>query len=155
MKIGIIYYTLSRHTLALSRFLQQSFEQVGHSVTLARLETACYQIRAQKAELKTIPLIDGYDLLILACPVHGGRMAPPMQAFLDKTPTLKDQIVACLVTQVFPHWLGGDQTLADMKSVCEAKGANVVATGSVSWYSFARRRQIQHVKDTIQSILKG
>lgn len=155
MKIGIIYYTLSRHTLTLSRFLQQSFEQAGHSVNLSQLETTRYQIRAQKAELKSIPSIAGYDLLIFACPVHGGRMAPPMQTFLDQVPSLKNIKVVCLVTQVFPHWLGGDQTLAAMRAVCESKDAHVITTGSVSWYSFTRRQQMHNIKDKIQLSVAG
>lgn len=84
MKIGIIFYSLSRHTLSLSRHIKQVLEQDGHTVESIRLEPGSYQVRAQKAELKSVPPVTGYDLLILACPVHGGRMAPPMQAFLEQ-----------------------------------------------------------------------
>lgn len=154
MKIGIIFYSLSRHTLSLSRQIKQALEQDGHDVETTQLEPASYQVRAQKAELKSIPLVSGYDLLILACPVHGGRMAPPMQAFLDNTSSLKNMKVACFITQVFPRKWGGEQTLAAMREVCESKGARVVASGGVSWYSFARRRQIQAIMDNLKAAIK-
>jgi NAD(P)H dehydrogenase (quinone) len=145
MKIGIIFYSLSRHTLSLVHTLQQSLVESGHSVSLSRLETTRLKIAERTAELKSVPPVEGYDLLVLACPVHGGRAAAPMQAFLDQCSSLRGKKVACLVTQVFPHWLGGDQTLGVMQAQCISKGAQVVATGSISWYSFTRRRQIEAV----------
>ncbi len=154
MKIGIVFYSLSRHTLSLSNTLKQSLEQDGHTVTATQLEPASYQVRQQKAELKSIPAVSGYDLLILACPVHGGRMAPPMQAFLESTPSLKNKKAACFITQVFPRKWGGEQTLATMRLVCESKGARVIASGGVSWYSFARRRQILAIMDGLKAALK-
>ena len=75
MKIGIVFYSLSRHTLSLSNTLKQALEQDGHTVTATQLEPASYQVRQQKAELKSIPAVSGYDLLILACPVHGAAHA--------------------------------------------------------------------------------
>jgi NAD(P)H dehydrogenase (quinone) len=152
MKIGIIFYSLSRHTLSLARTLQQSLVESGHSVSLSQLETTQLKIAQQTAVLKSIPPVDGYDLLVLACPVHGGRAAAPMQAFLEQCPTLRGKKVACLVTQVFPHWLGGDQTLAAMQAFCESKGASVLTTGSVSWYSFTRRRQIEAIIAKLKSV---
>jgi flavodoxin len=154
MKIGIIFYSLSRHTLSLSQQIKQALEQDGHTVQTTQLEPASYQVRAQKAELKSIPPVTGYDLLILACPVHGGRMAPPMQALIEKTPSLKNMKVACLITQVFPRKWGGEQTLAAMREVCESKGARIVTSGGVSWYSFARRRQILAILDDLKAAIK-
>jgi len=154
MKIGIIFYTLSRHTLALSREIKRMLEQEGHLVEAVQLEPASYQVRAQKSELKSIPSVSGYDLLILACPVHGGRMAPPMQAFIENTVSLKNKKVACFITQVFPRKWGGEQTLAAMRTVCESKGARVIASGGVSWYSFARRRQIQAIIGDLKAAIK-
>lgn len=154
MKIGIIFYSLSRHTLSLSRHIKQVLEQDGHTVESIRLEPGSYQVRAQKAELKSVPPVTGYDLLILACPVHGGRMAPPMQAFLEQCGSLKNKKAACLITQVFPRAWGGNQTLAAMRAMCESKGARVVGSGGVSWYSFARRRQIQAIMDDLKAVIK-
>ncbi len=154
MKIGIVFYSLSRHTLSLSNSLKQALEQDGHTVTATHLEPASYQVRAQKAELKSIPSVSGYDLLILACPVHGGRMAPPMQAFIENITSLKNKKVASFITQVFPRAWGGEQTLAAMRTLCESKGAQVIASGGVSWYSFARRRQIQAIIDDLKAAIK-
>lgn len=154
MKTGIIFYSLSRHTLSLSNSLKQALEQDGHTVTATQLEPASYQVREQKAELKSIPSVSGYDLLILACPVHGGRMAPPMQAFIENITSLKNKKVACFITQVFPRKWGGEQTLVSMREVCESKGARVIASGGVSWYSFARRRQIQFIIDDLKAAIK-
>jgi flavodoxin len=151
LKIAIIYYSLSRHTLSLVKTLQASLTEASHSLTVTALEPSLLKIGEQRAELKSIPPVSGFDLLVLASPVHGGRASTPMQAFLDGCEPFNGKKVICLVTQVFPHWLGGDQALAAMLAQCRSKGARVVATGSVSWYSFARRRQVADILARVKS----
>ncbi len=42
---------------------------------------------------------------------------------------------------------GRDQTLAQLKEICESKGANVRGAESVGWFSLNRRQQISSAVD--------
>ena len=143
MAIGIIVYSRTGHTLSVAEALQRRLSQDSHKVTLERLETVePLQVSDTTAQLKNTPSVDAYNPLVLACPVWGGRPAPPMRAYLERLYSLEGKDVACLVTGVFPAAWGRDQALAQMRELCEPKGATVRALESVWWWSLRRKRQI-------------
>ena len=107
------------------------------------------QMRDTTAELKCTPAVDGYDVLVFACPVRGGTPAPPMRVYLEQVPSLKGKRVACLVTGMFPEGWGREQTLAQMRELCEAKGGKVAGTPSVGWWSLRREQQIAQAVDAL------
>ena len=155
MKIGIIVFSLTGQTLAVARKLESELIKAGHAVTLEQLETAApFRLTAKTAELKSKPIMDAYRAIVLASPVHGGRMAVPMKSFLEQVPSLKGKKVACLVTQFLPHQLGGDQTIRMMKEECRSKGADVVGTGIVSWLSISRKRQTSLVVNQLSALFQ-
>ena len=84
----------------------------------------------------------GHDALVFGTGVWGGAMASPIASYLAQLDSLEGRRVACLVTGFFPANWGRNQTLAQMKAVCEAKGATVIGSGSVWWPSFRRKQQI-------------
>lgn len=89
MNIGIIVYSHTGHTLSVAQALRKAFVDDGHDVTLEQLETVePLRMADTTAELKFAPAVDGYDALVLACPVHGGTPAPPMRVYLDGLATL-------------------------------------------------------------------
>jgi hypothetical protein len=133
--------------------LQDRLSADGHTVTLAELETiAPLQIGDTTAELKWMPAVDDYDGLVFACPVRGRTPAPPMRVYLEQVPSLRGKRVACLVTGVFPAGWGREQTLAQMKALCESKGATVAGSGSVWWWSLRRKRQIVQAVDDLSAL---
>lgn len=151
MKIGMVVYSNTGHTLSVAEKLREKLVAAGHAVTLTELETIVpLQMGDTTAELKTLPVIDNYDALVLATCVRGGTPAPPMRVYLEKVSSLADKPVVCLVTGVFPfaNW-GRDQTLAQMKALCEAKGAQVMATESVGWMSPGRGKAIHSVVERL------
>jgi flavodoxin len=143
MKIGVIVYSQSGHTLRVARALETALSEAGHDVTLEPIEP----VGLTKPGLTDIPLqatpeLAGYDALVFGTPTWGGAMASPMATYLAQLDTLADKPVACLVTGIFPADWGRNQNLAQMKETLEGLDATVVGTGSVGWLSFRRKRQI-------------
>jgi menaquinone-dependent protoporphyrinogen IX oxidase len=153
VNIGIIVYSHSGHTLSVVERLQERLSSDGHDVTLEELEPVePLQIGDNTAELREAPAIDGYDALVFACSVRGGTPAPPMRVYLEQVPSLEGKTIACLVTGFFPEAWGREQTLTQMKELCESKGASVTGVGSVWWTSLRRGRQIAHAVDQLSAL---
>jgi hypothetical protein len=148
-------YSYTGHTLSVTEALQKRLSADGHTVTLERLETVTpLRMSDTMARLKAAPAVDAYDALVLACPVRGGTPAPPMRVYLEGLPSLEGKDVACLVTGVFPAAWGRNQTLAQMREICQAKGAKVRGSASVWWWSVRRRRQIAQTVDRVSYLFQ-
>jgi menaquinone-dependent protoporphyrinogen IX oxidase len=146
MKIGIIVYSHTGHTLAVAEKLQEALSAAGHSVNLERLETVGpAALAATDVRLRNVPQIDGYEALVLGTAVRGGQPAPAMAVYLDQLPSLEGMQVACLATGFFPAKWGQNQTLAKMAELCASKGAIVRGSGSVRWPSLRRKRRTAEV----------
>jgi flavodoxin len=154
MRIGVIVYSHTGHTLAVAERLKERLAAGDHSVTLEQLETVGpISLSAESAELKTKPPVGGYDALVLGSPVRGGRMSAPMRSYLEQVPSLHGKRVACLVTGFFPAGWGRNQTVAEMEEACQSKGARICGSGSVGWFSLRRNRQISRVVDRLSTLL--
>jgi hypothetical protein len=156
MKIGIIVYSQTGHTLAVAERLGEVLSAAGHRVELVRLET----VRpappgGTDAPLKAMPRIDGYEALVFGTAVRGGQPAPPMASYLVQLPSLKGIRVACLATGFFPARWGRNQTLAKMAEVCTSKGATVCGSGSVRWPSLGRGRRTAAVVSELAGLFPG
>ena len=153
MNIGIVVYSHTGHTLSVARKLEQKLSAAGHVVTLEQVETAGpVSLSATSVELKTKPAVDTYDGLVFGTPVRGGVLAAPMMSYLEQVASLEDKKIVCLVTGFFPAGWGRNQTVAQMKELCESKGATVCGTGSVGWFSLRRKRQISQVVDSLSAL---
>jgi flavodoxin len=154
MRVGIVVYSHTGHTLTVAERLKERLSEIGHRVTLERLETVGRASpSADTAELRTKPFVGAYEALVLGSPVRGGRMSAPMRSYLEQVSTLEGKKVACLVTGLFPAAWGRNQTLAEMEEACESKGAEVCGSGSVGWFSLGRSRQISRVVDRLSGLL--
>jgi NAD(P)H dehydrogenase (quinone) len=151
MKIGIIVYSLSGHTVAAATALREKLAAVGHTVTVERLEMVgpARSSAEKRAELQRRPAVDPYDALVFACPVRGGAPPPPMMSYLQGIPALQGKKVACLVTHGLLRAWGAKQALAAMKQVCAAKGATVCGEGSVWWFGPGRERRVAQAMDEV------
>jgi multimeric flavodoxin WrbA len=152
MKIGIIVYSHTGHTLSVARKLQQRLASDGHAVTLEQLHIAGpVNLSATTAPLKNRPPVNSYDALLFGSPVNGGRMSAAMNSYLEQVPSLRGRQVALLLTHFFPKGWGANQTIAQMTEVCRSKGAQVCGSGNVRWTSLRRRRQIAGAIDSLAS----
>ena len=154
MSIGIIVYSHTGHTLAVARKLEERLSDDRHAVTLEELAiVGPGNPSAKTARLKSNPPIDRYDALVFASPVNGGRMCGAMNSYLDQIPDLQGKRVVCLVTHfLFESW-GANQTLDQMKDICESRGATICGTGSVRWSSFCRGSRISRTVEHVANCL--
>ena len=146
MKIGIIFYSGTGHTLQVAERLQAKLAEEGHEVSLERvIAEGRPSPTATDVPLEVAPDVTPYDALVIGSPVWGGQPASPMAAYLRWVPTLEGKDVVCLATGFFPAGWGRNQTIARLQEMCEAKGATVRGWGSVGWLSLNRKRQIAEV----------
>ena len=155
MKIGIMLYSRTGNTRQVASRLQEKLVASGHEVTLEELEPRhSAPPSAEIVELKTYPPIDAYDALTFAAPVWGGQPAGPLTGYLEHLSSLQGKKIACLVTGFFPAKWGGNQALEKMTGICRSKGADVAGSGSVTWFSLSRGRQILQVVEHLSQLFK-
>ncbi len=150
MDVGMIVHSQTGNTLSVAERLKENLSGAGHSVTLERLEPVG-EVRpgAKDVEFKSLPELERHEGLVFGAPVHGFSLAPAMQAYLQKVPSLEGKRVACLVTQFFPFaWMGGSRAVRQMRKACQAKGAEVCGSGVVNW-SRGREHRIAEVVDRL------
>ena len=94
-------------------------------------------------KLIEIPDISTYSHIIIGSPVHGFSLSKAMKTYLDNTDfSLKH--VDLYITQYFPFaWMGGNQTLKQMKNIILSKGGTVGLMTSVNWKNKNREKDIQ------------
>ena len=154
MKIGIIVHSQTGHTYSVAQKLQDKLLKVGQTADIERLIPEDEkQIDASKVRLKTIPDISKYDALVFAGPVHGFSISPVLSAFLSNITALQSKKVAIMVTHFFPFpKMGGNQTIAKIKNICESKGAIVCGTGIVDWSSLRRDKMITEIVEKLSNL---
>lgn len=151
LKIGIIIHSHTGNTLSVAQKLKEKLLAEGHSVSLEQvIAVDDQQVNQAKVEFANKPELDAYDVLIFGAPVRAFSLSAIMAAYLTQAASLQGKKVGCFVTQQFPYpWLGGNRSIRQMKKLCEAKGAQVVATGIVNWSSKQRQELIS---DTVQKL---
>jgi flavodoxin len=153
MTIGLIVYSQTGNTHSVALKLQEKLAAAGHSAAIERVRPAGDgQPGATHIELAERPAIDPYDALVFGSPVRGFALSPAMISYLAPIASLQGKKVACLVTEYFPFpWMGGNRAIAQMRKLCESRGATVCGTGIVNWSSARRDRMIVEVVDRLAS----
>lgn len=156
MRVGVVYYSYSGHTaLLVARLVSELSRVRGGQVREIPLEPeGSLQFNAISVPLKSMPTIEECDALILGTPVHGGRMSGPMRTFLEDISSLEDLRVAFLLTHFFPRQWGAVQTAEAMDALCREKGAEVLGSADVTWFSLHRENQINACISHIASLLE-
>ena len=144
MNIGIIVHSHTGNTYSVAERLMESLVKDGHFVSIEKLTAVNDKEQdVRKVMLTYSPQIDDYDALVLGAPVRGFALSPVMAAYLSHVPSMQGKVVECFVTEFFPYpWMGGNQAIKQMEEICELKGAIVLETGIVNWFSKHRKEQI-------------
>jgi len=154
MKIGIIVYSHTGNTDSIVQTLQNALMTDKKSVVIERIEVTPDEPGAEKVTLFQSPDLKPYDTLIFASPVHGFQVSKAMATYLNSQTTLAGKRVILLVTHFFPFaWMGGKSSIAQMRKICEAKGANVLTTAIIDWKNRKREQEIKAMTDSIVRIL--
>jgi menaquinone-dependent protoporphyrinogen IX oxidase len=140
MSTGIVIYSYTGHTQTV---IKQLADQMVNKPAVFTLEPAGQiNLSDLKTPIKSIPDITAYDTIILATPVHGGRMSSPMATFLDETQDLKNKQVILLATHFFPHKWGCAQMFQALEEECAQIGAEVIHTDDMCWPGLVRKTRL-------------
>jgi NAD(P)H dehydrogenase (quinone) len=148
MEIGIIVYSQTGNTDSVAQKLKERLAAAGHAAEIEKVTiTGEAKPGAKNIQFDNYPQADRYDALVFASPVQGFSLAPAMAAYLDQLPPLRDKKTACFVTKQLPgNWTGGNRAIAQMKKICESKGAAVCGSAIVIW---AKSRRDQAIEECV------
>lgn len=147
MKVGIIVHSHTGNTLSVAERLKEKLHEAGHLVNLEQVIAINEDPSSTgNIQLKTIPDISAYNVLIFGAPVRGFSLSPVMKAYLAQLPEMPGKKIGCFVTQQFPYrWMGGTQAIKQLEKYCETKGKSIYETGIVNWSHKEREEKIIEV----------
>lgn len=145
MKIGIVVYSQTGHTLSVAERLHDSLKSKGKDVTLAKIgSTRNMKNNPSNFEITKAPKIDNYDIIIFASYVEAFMLCPVMKRYLSDVTSLKGKKVWCFVTEQFPYaWMGGNKANRKIASICKEKGATVEKAKVINWGNKKREDMIK------------
>lgn len=147
MKVGIVVFSQTGHTLSVAERLVEELKAKGHDAAIARVEQVETKPNSpEPIKLKTAPDVQMYDAVIFASPVQAFSLARVMALYLSGVSDLTGKKVACFVTQGLKmSWMGGNRAIRKIRAACREKGAEIRGSGIVHWSSDARKSQIADV----------
>jgi flavodoxin len=155
MKIGIIVYSETGHTLQVATALAKRLEVANHQVTIEAIAIDGASSK-EHPTLTNAPKTNGYEVLCFASSVQGFSLAPAMKTYLEGLERLSHSIVVCFLTQHFKKaWLGGTRSLNQMKQGLIAKGANSISDGIVHWSAKDKDAQIVQLVERLAMAIEG
>ncbi len=149
MKICLVIHSHTGNTYSVAQKIKDKLEAGGHSTTIERLVPVdAKQTKVSQIQLKNLPDISGYDVIIFGGPVNGFSLSSVMVVYLSQVASLQGKKVAGFVTQYFPYpWMGGNRAIGQMKEFCENKGADIIGTGVINWSKKDRENIINELVD--------
>lgn len=133
---AVVIYSKTGNTKSVAKRL------AGPTCPLFEVKPLIDDPNIQNPELKEIPDITAYDQIVLGSPVHGFMLSKVMNAYILQT-DFSGKKVDLFVTHFFPFaWMGGNQTLKQMKKLVEQKGGEVGLTTSINWKNKKRKTDI-------------
>lgn len=155
MKIGIIVYSETGHTLSVVKKLEERLAAGGKVAALEQVTVAGGRKQGSREfALEAQPDVGAYDVIVFASPVEAFSLCPVMNRYLKQTGSMEKKKVVFLVTQQLPYpWLGGHRAVRQMREICRAKGATVCGSGVVNWSRKDRDRQIGEVVETLSAAI--
>jgi flavodoxin len=146
MNIGIIIYSKTGNTLLVAEKLKERLEKDGHFNDIKKIEPVNSTITdPNKINIKNIPDLTEYDILIFGSPVHGFALAPVFKAYLQKLPSLENKRVFCYVTKALPTKnFGGNKAIDIMEQSILSYGGLLENSEIINW----KKHEIQITKLT-------
>lgn len=153
-RIKMILFSQTGNTMRVGERIAEKLTSAGFQVDIARLEPKeRLNFKADVASTKEIPSVDGYDVILLGTPVHGGRMSAPMRYFLEQTPSLQKIPYILFLTHFFRRGWGVIQTIQELRKLCDGKGGKFLHATDVQWFSLFRKQAILQAAEEINTQL--
>lgn len=149
MKVGIVVFSRTGNTKSVVLKLREELAGARHSVDMELIT------EGDAASEKPINF-SKYDLIVFASPVEGFCVSKVMKNYLDGIVSLKEKKVALLVTEKFPYpWMGGSNTIRQMKKICTNKGAQVCTSEIINWSNSKRDLQIAQSVERLKKLVSN
>ena len=147
MKIGIIVYSQTGHTLSVANRLKEE------------LECSIEEVKANRDmknpnvfEITNSPDISKYDLLIFGSYIEAFSLNPVMKKYLESI-KINDKKCLCFVTHQLPKaWMGGNRGIKQMTKIL---GDNVLGTKVINWGNKDREEEINSLVSEFNEKIKG
>jgi hypothetical protein len=154
MKIGIIVYSQTGHTLEVCEKLGDRLIGEGHSVTMERVTLAGERTSGTRSfELQKRPDPSPFEAIVFASYVEAFSLCAVMDQYIRDLESLVGKKVACLVTQQLPYaWMGGRRAIRQMTRLCRSKEATIRAQAVVNW---AQSRREQTMAAAVSQLSKA
>ncbi len=138
MKKAIVYYSKTGNT--------KSVTERFSGFDLLQIKAQSDNPNIYKPLLTELPDVRDYDYLVFASPVHGFQLCKITRAYLNTLGDLSGKTIDLYITHQFPFaFLGGNQTLKQMKKIIEAKNGEIRFMTSVNWGSKKREEVIKEM----------
>lgn len=156
MKIGIIIFSKTGNTESVGRRLREKLAAQGHTVDIEQITASNDdQMEEGKIQLRNVPDIKVYDVLLLGSPVRGFSLSAVMSAYISQAAAMQGKKVFCFVTQYFPFpFMGGTRAIEQMKTKCQVKGAEICGTAIVNWSNLRRERMIRDMVENMDILFE-
>lgn len=136
MKVGIIVHSQGGYTALVAKMLADTFREKGiEEVDLVLLRTSGKVApRSSSFELKTIPSVKEYDIVLLGGPVWAFTASPVILKYVEELEErMSNKKLLCFVTKGLPfHWTGGTQALKAITEPLILLGPQVLE-GEIIW----------------------
>lgn len=154
MKIGLIIYSQTGHTLEVAERLRSALTDAGHEVKLEQITAEASNPKEPlNVTLQYAPDASAYDLLYFGAPVQAFSLCPAMKAYLRQAASLRGKRVGCFTTQQLKFaWMGGNRAIRQMSDAIAQKGGEVAASGIVHWSHPQRETMIQRVVNELATV---
>ncbi|NLD99428.1 MAG: flavodoxin family protein [Fibrobacter sp.] len=128
MKIAIVIYTQSGHTLQFAKAIEKRFNSSGYETELFYLRTSGpVTPKGDKFTIKNPPDISGFDAALFGSPVWAFKAAPVIMEYLLQLKNFKGKKALSFVCKGLPFtWTGGDQAIKAMNQELESSGCDVL-----------------------------
>lgn len=135
MKVVIAVHSQSGHTALLAKQTAGVLNAAGHETDLHLLRPKEFaKPRMKNVELKDIPEVAPYDIVIVGGPVWAFTASPVTISFLSSIPNLKGKKALALVTYSLPFkGVTANRALSAIESKLDSLGADVLPGESLLW----------------------
>ncbi len=154
---GIFVYSQSGHTVFFARAIADHLREAGIECDIELLRT--YKIPtpfSRNIELRRIPDVKEYDILLLGAPVMAFNVSPVILSFINTIDSLKGKMAMPFVTHCLPAKIfGAMRALKKIGSELDILFADVIEGESVHCFFRANKKKMDEAAERIIERIKS
>jgi NAD(P)H dehydrogenase (quinone) len=151
MKIGILVHSQSGNTARLALAVTHALRKKGQEVDVELLRPiGKVHPGVRHVEFKSVPEVDGYDMVMLGGPVWAFNASPVVVSLLHQIPSLKGKKTMFFLTSGFPPPLSGwNRAHKKIKDLLEESNATVIEGESLFWGFYCGKKRLDAAVERI------